>query len=157
MAIKTMVPASTVGGSPPRYAKIVPLRGERTMLRVIGGTIVGIVVWLFLVTVIDRGLRFEWHDYMAVYKAMAFTLPMMAARLSESAVSSLVSGYVAASIGRGRWAPILSGVILLLPFIYIHSQLWHRFPIWYHLTFLTSLLVLSVVGGMFARNSTGAA
>jgi hypothetical protein len=152
-----MAPARTVGGSPPHYAKIVPLRGERTMLRLIAGTIVGIVVWLFLVTVIDRGLRFEWHDYMAVYKAMAFTLPMMAARLSESAVSSLVSGYVAGSIGRGRWAPLLSGIILLLFFIPIHYGLWHRFPIWYHLTFLTSLVLLSVVGGMLARNNTSAA
>ncbi len=88
---------------------------------------------------------------------MTFTLPMMIARLSESAVSSLLSGYVAGRIGRGRGAPLLSGVILLVPFAYIHYGLWHRFPIWYHLTFLTSLLVLSVAGGMFARNSSDAA
>ncbi len=120
------------------------------MLRLIGGTLAGIVVWIVVVSVIDRGMRFEWHDYATVFKAMTFTLPMMVARLSESAVSSLVSGYVAGLIGRGRWAPLLSGAILLALFAYEHYTLWHRFPIWYHLTFLISLPLLSIVGGMFS-------
>ena len=123
------------------------------MLRLIGGTLAGFVAWFVVVTVIDRGIRFEWHDYAAVYKAMTFTLPMMVARLSESAVSSLVGGYVAGLIGRGRWAPFLSGAILLALFVPEHYMLWHRFPIWYHLTFLSSLPILSVVGGMFARTN----
>src|ERR1700722_15507609 len=127
------------------------------MLRLIGGTLAGIVVWIVLVSLIDRGVRFEWHDYAAVFKAMNFTPSMMAARLSESAVSSLIAGYVAGLIGRGRWAPLLSGIILLLFFIPVHYGLWHRFPIWYHLTFLTSLVLLSVVGGMFARNRSESA
>jgi hypothetical protein len=43
--------------------------------------------------------------------------------------------------------PLVAGVILLLLFIPVHYSIWNRFPIWYHLTFLASLVVLSVVGG----------
>ena len=66
------------------------------MWRLICGVIVGLAVWVAIISLLDRSLRFGWHDYAAVYKAMTFTLPMMMARLSESAVSSLISGYVAA-------------------------------------------------------------
>jgi uncharacterized protein (DUF983 family) len=40
---------------------------------------------------------------------------------------------------------------LLLVFIPVHYSIWSHFPIWYHLTFLISLPVLSIVGGKFAR------
>jgi hypothetical protein len=121
------------------------------MLRLIGGVIAGIVGWFVVVTAIDVAMRYGWHDYAAVEKAMTFTLPMMIARLSESAVSSLAGGYIAARIDKGGWAPLLAGTLLLLPFAYEHYQLLHRFPLWYHATFLLSLPVLSWVGGKFVR------
>ena len=121
------------------------------MLRLIGGVVAGIIVWGILVTTLNFGLRYRWPDYAAVEKAMTFTLPMMIARLSESAISSIVSGFVAAVVARNRWAPALSGAILLLLFIPVHYSLWSKFPVWYHLTFLTSLLVLSIAGGGLAR------
>jgi len=125
------------------------------MLRLIGGIVAGIVVWVAVATVLDFGLRYGWHDYAAVEKAMNFTLAMMVARLSESALSSLIAGYLAAVIGRSAFSPLLAGTFLLLLFAPEHYALWHKFPIWYHLTFLISLPVLSVVGGSlsFARES----
>jgi hypothetical protein len=120
------------------------------MLRLIGGIVAGLVAWAIVVTVLNLGLRYGWPAYGAVEKAMTFTLAMMIARLSESAVSSLVSGYVAGAVGRNKWAPVLTGVVLLLPFAYFHSTIWDKFPIWYHLTFLTSLPVLSIAGGWLA-------
>jgi hypothetical protein len=119
-------------------------------LQKIAGVVAGLIAWAVLVTLLNLGLRHGWADYAAVEKAMAFTLPMMAARLAESAASSLVSGWVAARIG-GRIAALVAGLMLLLMFVPVHYQLWHVFPIWYHLTFLTSLPVLSVVGGRLAR------
>ncbi len=121
------------------------------MLRLIGGIVAGVVVWAVVVTVLNFGLRYGMPGYAGVEKAMLFTVQMMAARLSISAVSSLASGYAAAAIGRRQMSAIVTGVILLLLFIPVHYSLWHRFPIWYHLTFLTSLLVLSIVGGWFRR------
>ena len=121
------------------------------MLRSIGGVIAGIIVWIAVVTALNFGLRLGWHDYAAVEKAMAFTLPMMVARLSMSAVGSLVGGFVAALVDRRRWAPLVAGTILLLLFVPVHYSIWDKFPIWYHLTFLISLPLLSVVGGRFVR------
>ena len=125
------------------------------MLRLIGGVAAGIVAWGIVVTVINLGLRHGWHDYAAVEKAMTFTLPMMITRLSMSAVSSLVGGFLAALVD--RWAPLVAGTILLLLFVPVHYSIWDKFPIWYHLTFLISLPLLSVVGGTFVRAKPAAA
>ena len=118
------------------------------MLRPIGGTLAGIAAWVILVTAINRGMRYGWHEYAAVEYAMTFTLPMMFARLSMSAVASLASGFVAGLIDRGSdRAPLIAGTIFFLLFLPEHYTLWHRFPIWYHVTYLLSLPLLSVLGG----------
>jgi hypothetical protein len=127
------------------------------MLRLIGGTVAGVVAWIVIVTALNLGLRHGWHDYALVEKAMTFTLPMMVARLSMSGISSLASGFAAGSIDRTRWAPLISGTILLLLFIPIHYSIWNRFPIWYHLTFLISLPLLSVLGGMLVSRKPATA
>jgi hypothetical protein len=123
------------------------------MLRILAGAIAGVVVWVVVATILDFGLRFGWHDYAAVEKAMAFTLPMMVARLTESGISSVIGGMAAATVGRNRLRPALgAGIILLLPFAYYHYfVLWAKFPLWYHLTFLSSLIMLSVLGGYLTR------
>jgi hypothetical protein len=38
---------------------------------------------------------------------------------------------------------------LLALFIPNHYLLWDKFPVWYHLTFLVSLLPLTLLGAMF--------
>lgn len=121
------------------------------MLRLIAGVVAGIVAWAVGVSVLNLGLRHGMAGYAAVEKSMAFTVPMMAARLSISGISSIVSGAVSAMAGRSRRAALISGIVLLICFIPIHYGLWNRFPIWYHLTFLSSLVVLSIVGGLFVR------
>lgn len=121
------------------------------MLRMIAGAVAGVIVWAIVATLLNLGLRHGWPDYAAVEKAMTFTVPMMAARLSESAISSLVSGWSAATIGRSRRSALIAGSILLALFVPVHYSLLDKFPLWYHLTFLISLLVLSVIGGRFAR------
>jgi len=42
-------------------------------------------------------------------------------------------------------------VVLLLAFIPQHAMLWDKFPIWYHLTFLLSLVPLTYAGGRIAE------
>lgn len=123
------------------------------MLRMIGGAIAGAVTWLVVVMILNLGLRYGWADYHAVEKAMIFTVPMMIARLTESGISSILGGYVAATMGRDRtWSPLLAGVILLIPFGYFHLFIiFAKFPLWYHVTFLTSLIVLSLFGGSLVK------
>jgi len=127
------------------------------MWRLIGGTLAGLVAWIVIVSALNFGLRHGWPDYAAVEKAMTFTVAMMVARLSMSGVSSLASGYVAALVGKGGWASLLSGTILLLLFIPVHYSLWNHFPVWYHLTFLISLPLLSFLSGRLwsTKSATG--
>lgn len=121
------------------------------MWRAIGGVVVGIVVWAVVAEAIDLALRYSWPAYMAVEKSLAFTLPMMAARLTESGISSIVSGFAARKLGRQAWVPVVAGAIILALFLPVHLQIWNRLPIWYHLTFFVSLIVLSALGGLLAR------
>lgn len=122
------------------------------MLRKIGAVIAALIAWGVVVTILNLGLRYGFPGYAAVEKAMTFTLGMMAARLAISFVATLSAGAVAAWIARDRltW-PLITGIVLLAIFIPVHLHIWTHFPLWYHLTFLPSLPILSVVGGRLVR------
>lgn len=122
------------------------------MLRKIGAVIAALVTWAIVVTLLNFGLRYGFPGYAAVEKAMTFTLGMMAARLAISFVATLSAGAVTAWIAHDRltW-PLITGIVLLAIFIPVHTHIWTHFPLWYHLTFLPSLPILSVVGGRLVR------
>lgn len=122
------------------------------MIRLIGGVIAGVVAWIVIVTILNLGLRHGWSDYAEVEKAMKFTFPMMAARLAMSGISSLAGGFLAALVEKGRRAPLISGAILLVLFLPVHYNMWAKFPVWYHLTFLLSLPILAWAGGKLWRS-----
>ena len=124
----------------------------RRVMRMILGVIVALAVWTIVVTACDIAMRKLWVDYALVEKSLVFTLPMKIMRLSESALSSLVSGFVGALVSKERIkSPLAAGVLILAMFLPSHISIWHKFPVWYHLTFLTSLPVLSLAGGLLRR------
>jgi len=114
------------------------------VIRTILGVVAGVIAWAVLVTVLNLGLRVFWPDYAAVEKEMAFDFPMMLARLAESTlalvVAALLTGFIAKGSLRAPWA---LGIVLLVIFVPIHVGLWAVFPIWYHLYFLGSLVLVS--------------
>jgi hypothetical protein len=113
--------------------------------------VAGILVWMAVVTVSGVILRLSWPAYADVAAAMAFTLAMLIARLSISALATLVMGAVTARIvPRSTIARLVPGVLLLAVFIPVHVGLWNKFPAWYHLTFLLSLVPLGYAGGMIS-------
>jgi len=114
--------------------------------------IAGLVVWVVIATVAGLIMRAAWPAYAAVADAMTFTLPMMFARLSIGAVATLAAGWVTAVVSRSILAVLTTGLILLVLFIPQHIMLWTRFPIWYHLTFLVSLVPLAYTGGQIAAH-----
>ena len=76
-----------------------------------------------------------------------FTFAMKLARLVLGAISTLGAGFEAAWIDKGRMrAAMLTGIVLLGLFIPGHYRIWDKFPVWYHLTFLVSLLPLTLLG-----------
>jgi hypothetical protein len=126
------------------------------MARRLLGVVAGLVVWLVIVTVLGVIMRASWREYSAVADAMTFTLPMMLARLSIGALATFAAGWVTAIIARRSLLAVLAcGVLLLVAFIPQHIMLWSKFPVWYHLTFLISLVPLSWLGGAIARGAEG--
>lgn len=125
---------------------------RRRVVRIILAVIAGLIAWTVVVTVCDIAMRKLWIDYALVEKLLVFTLPMKIMRLLESGVSSVVSGFVVALVAKERIkTPLATGALILAMFLPSHISIWHKFPVWYHLTFFTSLLVLSLAGGLLRR------
>ncbi len=121
------------------------------MGRKILGVVAGLAVWQIIVIVAGAMMRQSWPAYATVADAMTFTVPMLVARLSVSTVATFVTGLVTASIiPRAVLARLMPGVLLLVGFIPVHITLWDKFPVWYHLTFLVSLVPLTYLGGTIA-------
>ncbi|HWA90618.1 MAG TPA: hypothetical protein VG889_11315 [Rhizomicrobium sp.] len=124
------------------------------MLRMVLSAAGSVATWMIAVTVLNFGLRYGWPAYHAAEPAMTFTLPMMIARLTESTVALIIAAIVCARASGGRIAASwLMGLVLLAVFVPFHLSIWEKFPVWYHLFFLISLPVVSVVVGMMTRNA----
>jgi hypothetical protein len=123
------------------------------MKRSIVACAAGLVVWILVVSVLNRLLRLFLTGYAAAEPAMNFTFGMMVARLAIAAVTSVIAGAVVPRIApAAARLPWLVGAILLAIFIPEHVlQLWQKFPVWYHLTFLITLVPLVVLGAHLAR------
>jgi hypothetical protein len=118
------------------------------MAKGILGVVAGLLTFMAVVTVAGIIMRGAWPDYARVADAMTFTLPMMIARLTIGALGTIAAGLVTAAIAkRSTLVRLAPGLLLLLAFIPQHIMLWEKFPVWYHLTFLLSLVPLTYLGG----------
>jgi hypothetical protein len=129
------------------------------MAKNIFGVVAGLAVWLIVATVAGLIIRVSWPAYASVATAMTFTLPMMIARLSIGALATIAMGMVTAAIAQSVIVRLMPAVLMLVMFIPEHVMLWEKFPVWYHLAFLLSLVPLTYVGGRFGgrpNSSVGA-
>src|SRR5215467_3934624 len=118
------------------------------MARGILGVVGGLVAFMAVVAVAGIIMRGAWPEYARVADAMTFTLPMMIARLTIGALATIAAGLVTTAIAKpSTLARVAPGILLLMAFIPQHIMLWEKFPIWYHLTFLLSLVPLTYLGG----------
>ena len=121
---------------------------SHAIFKTVGAVIAAVVAWFFVATVLNLALRAWWPHYHEAEIAFNFTFAMKLARLVLGAASSLGAGFLAARIDRGRMRAVtLTGIALLCLFIPGHYLIWDKFPVWYHLTFLVSLLPLTLLGG----------
>ena len=119
------------------------------MKRSIPGCVAGLVTWIVVVTVINRMLRLSIPNYTAAEHTLQFTLAMKWARLLMAIVTSVVAGIVTASVYRSRrWAPLIVGTVVLAMFVPLHIAIWSKFPVWYHLTFLLTIIPAVLVGAL---------
>jgi hypothetical protein len=117
------------------------------------GVVAGLAVWLTIAIVPGLVMRETWAAYASVADAMTFTLPVMIARLSIGAFATVSMGFVTARLTQSAVARLIPGPMLLTVFIPSHVILWDKFPIWYHLSFLVSLVPLTCVGNFIARGA----
>src|SRR6185436_1452639 len=64
------------------------------------GVVVGLAVWVLVVSVAGLVMRETWPSYARVADAMTFTLPMMMARLAIGAGATLAMGLATAVVSR---------------------------------------------------------
>jgi hypothetical protein len=125
------------------------------MKRAILAFFAALVTWLLMVSVLNRGLRIALTGYAVAEPKMTFTVGMMIARLTIAAITSVIAGAVAGWISpmgvRVAW---VMGALLLVLFIPEHVRLWNAFPLWYHSTFLVTLVPLVVLGSWLTRTRT---
>jgi hypothetical protein len=122
------------------------------MLRLTCAVIGGLLAWIGLVTLLNFGLRTAIPGYHASEPDFTFTLTMMISRLTIAALTSLAAGAVVRAVAPGSvLAPWVVGIILLALFIPVHVHIGERLPLWYHLTFLVTLVPLVWAGAKLAQ------
>ena len=120
---------------------------SHAIFKTVGAVIAALFTWFFVATVLNLALRAWWPHYHEAETAFNFTIEMKLARLVLGAISTFSAGFVAAWIGKSRMgSATLTGIVLLALFIPGHYRIWDKFPVWYHLTFLVSLLPLTLLG-----------
>ncbi|PYI93808.1 MAG: hypothetical protein DMF03_00360 [Verrucomicrobia bacterium] len=126
------------------------------MMKIIAAVIAGLITWILVATAVNLLLRILWRHYHEAEIGFNFTLGMMIARLTLGAVSSICGGFVVAWIAKANSAAVkVTGLALLVLFVPNHYLLWHKFPVWYHLTFLVSLFPLTMLGAILKARRTG--
>ena len=119
------------------------------MKRSILACLAGLLTWIVVVTVINRLLRLSLPNYTAAEQTLQFTLGVKWARLLMAIVTSLVAGAITRWISpSSRWAPLIVGSVVLAMFVPLHIAIWSKFPVWYHLTFLLTIIPAVLVGAL---------
>jgi len=117
------------------------------MWRTVASILIGLVAWTVVATILNFGLRAALPGYHAAEATLQFTMAMKVGRLSLAALASLAAGATVRAVApASRPAPWVAGAIVLALFLPVHYQLWSRFPAWYHLTFLLSIVPLFGLG-----------
>ena len=123
------------------------------MKRSILAFVAGLAVWVLVVSLLNRGLRLAIQGYAAAEPQMTFSLGMMAARLALGALASQAAGAATRTVApSSRGVLWVLGAVLLAAFIPVHMRLWAKFPVWYHLVFLGTLVPLVVLGATLTRS-----
>ena len=135
------------------------------MGRIIAGAVVGFIVWtIFLIgsDQIWKALSPDWYGSHQIEFEAAVNnkTPFMAdstillIAVMRSAVFSIITGFIAASISKENFkSPLLLGIFLLAFGSFIHSMILNNVPFWYHILILLPLIPLTILGGKLKKQS----
>ena len=123
------------------------------MKRTLIALVAGLALWVVVATLLNLGLRAGLAGYALAEPTMSFTLGMKVARLILGALASLTAGAATGLIAPSRRSlPWVLGGVVLATFIPVHIQLWAKFPVWYHLVCLVTLVPLVALGAALTRS-----
>jgi hypothetical protein len=108
---------------------------------------------LFIPEIAKSASCVAWPAYAVATSTLSFTLPMKIARLALSTLCTLLAGAIARRLSPARWLPVAVGCVLIVLFLPEHYLIWSHLPVWYHLTFLGSLIPLAVIGSRLVVRS----
>jgi len=94
----------------------------------------------------NLALRLGMPGCALVEPTMQFSSMMLCMRLMVGVAATLTAGMLAGYLDRSGNAGLLLGALFVLLFSANHVHLWNRFPVWFHLTFLATLLPATVAG-----------
>jgi hypothetical protein len=115
-----------------------------------------LLAWGIIASLLNRLLRVVLPGYAAAEPAMDYTLSMQWARLALGALASISAGYILARLGPdARRLPLILGALLLAMFLPVHYNLWNKFPVWYHLLFLLTIIPFVVAGARIGAPRAG--
>jgi hypothetical protein len=127
------------------------------MKRSIIAGLLGLIAWLLVASIINRAFRFAILGYTAAEQTLNFTLGIKIARLLMGAAASVAAGAIARWIAPTKSSvPPIVGAIVLALFLPLHIAIWARLPLWYHLTFLLTIIPLVMLGARLAPHTTSA-
>jgi hypothetical protein len=127
-------------------------------LRAVLAIAAGFIVWFAVATVANWAVRLLVPGYAEVEKAMNFSLVMLVARLVVGAGAAIVAGVTCAAVTRPSRLPThVFAALLLALFVPVHVSLWDKFPIWYHVLFLGSLVPLVMLGAKLLGSRSASA
>ncbi len=126
---------------------VAPNQRNSSLRRQVTAFVIALIAWILVASVLNRLLRITVPGYAAAEPGMDFTLSMQCARLALGAAASLSAGFILARLApNGRWLPLIFGALLFAMFLPEHYKVWDKFPIWYHLLFLLTIVPLVVAG-----------
>lgn len=142
-AVVAAAPSSNVRSHP-----ILPARHTESLMskpvRYVLAVVVALVAWAAVATLVNWVLRAAVAGYRAEELAVSFSFTSQLARLALGVIATAASAIVAVIVSRGSLsAGVVTGCVLLMLFIPVHINLWPKFPVWYHLFFLSSLPIVS--------------
>lgn len=137
------------------------------MLRIIGGVIVGFIVWSIVWVGSQSLLAALSPDWLGKHsldaqKALIDGTPLASAgdasiaiiNLIRSFVTSLIGGYMAALVaGEYKRSTMALGIVLLVVGVAIEYMSWNIAPAWYHIIFVLALIPMTILGGRMRRSS----
>ena len=133
------------------------------MVRIISGALLGFILWTIFLIGSDQiwlALSPEWYarHQNELKAAVNGKTPFMAdstflmIAVVRSAIFSVITGFIAASISKENFkSPLLLGIFLLAFGGFIHSMILDNVPVWYHLLILLPLIPLTILGGKFRK------